>query len=327
MRLLESPPRQSLISLIAGFLLAATMATLGGETRLRLPFDIFPGTAYLALLSFPAMWRETGGGDDGADLQFAAYGGPAYTGESDLNLVQPGGTDITFRDIVWEGKPFRRPPYYGYRAIYWLTDRYGVVLDFTHIKAIAIKDWPVQQSGFKDGNHVPPQAPVSATLKRLEFTHGYNFLTLNVLRRGIWRGSNLIPYAGLGLGVAIPHVEVQRTDPPQSARTDEYQITGPALQLLGGIEWRFGRRLSLFVEYKLSCAMIRGDLVGGGKVTTNLCTHQIPFGIAVHLRSRKEMPASGNLFRGLQAPGLGLGDCRGKRLLFGAGRMLDGAAG
>lgn len=327
MRLLKSPPRQSLISLIAGFLLAATMATLGGETRLRLPFDIFPGTAYLALLSFPAMWRETGGGDDGADLQFAAYGGPAYTGESDLNLVQPGGTDITFRDIVWEGKPFRRPPYYGYRAIYWLTDRYGVVLDFTHIKAIAIKDRPVQQSGFKDGNHVPPQAPVSATLKRLEFTHGYNLLTLNVLRRGIWRGSNLIPYAGLGLGVAIPHVEVQRTDPPQSARTDEYQITGPALQFLGGIEWRFGRRLSLFVEYKLSCAMIRGDLVGGGKVTTNLCTHQIPFGIAVHLRSRKEMPASGNLFRGLQAPGLGLGDCRGKRLLFGAGRMLDGAAG
>jgi hypothetical protein len=32
--------------------------------------------------------------------------------------------------------------------------------------------------------------------------------------------------------------------------------------------------------------MIRGDLVGGGKVTTNLCTHQVPVGIAVHLRVR-----------------------------------------
>jgi hypothetical protein len=292
MRLLESPPRQSLISLTTGLLLAATMATLGGEIRLRLPFDIFPGAAYLALLSFPAIWRDAGRGDDGADLQLGAYGGPAYTGASDLNLVQPGGTDMTFRDVAWEGKPFRRPPYYGYRAIYWPGDRNGVMLDFTHIKAIAIKDRPVQQSGFKDGDHVPPQAPVSATLKRLEFTHGYNLLTLNALRRGAQRGPNLIPYAGLGLGVAIPHVEVQRTDPPQSARTDEYQITGPALQVLGGLEWRFGRRLSLFVEYKLSCAMIRGDLVGGGKVTTNLCTHQLLAGPAVHLRARDAIPAS-----------------------------------
>jgi hypothetical protein len=258
---------------------------------LRLPFDIFPGAGYLALLSFPAVWRERSGGDASADLQLGAYLGPAYTGGSDLNLVQPGGTDMTFRDIAWEGRPFRRPPYYGYRAIYW-SDRYGVMLDFTHIKAIAIKDRPVQQSGFKDGDHVPPQAPISATLKRLEFTHGYNLLTLNALRRGASRGPNLIPYFGLGLGVAIPHVEVERADTPQSARTFEYQITGPALQLLGGIEWRFGRRLSLFVEYKLSCAMIRGDLVGGGKVTTNLCTHQLPLGLAVHLRPREEIAAS-----------------------------------
>lgn len=292
MRVPESPLRQSLISLTTGLLLAATMATLGGEIRLRLPFDIFPGAGYLALLSFPAVWRERSGGDASADLQLGAYLGPAYTGGSDLNLVQPGGTDMTFRDIAWEGRPFRRPPYYGYRAIYWPSDRYGVMLDFTHIKAIAIKDRPVQQSGFKDGDHVPPQAPISATLKRLEFTHGYNLLTLNALRRGASRGPNLIPYFGLGLGVAIPHVEVERADTPQSARTFEYQITGPALQLLGGIEWRFGRRLSLVVEYKLSCAMIRGDLVGGGKVTTNLCTHQLPLGLAVHLRPREEIAAS-----------------------------------
>jgi hypothetical protein len=292
MRPLESLPRQFQIWLTTGLLLAATMARLDGEIRLRLPFDIFPGAAYLALLSLPAFAERSARPDGETDAQLRVYLGPAYTSETDLNLVQPGRTDMTFRDIAWEGKPFRRPPYYGYRAIYWPGGRYGVMLDFTHIKAIAIKDRPVQQSGFKDGDHVQPQAPVSATLKRLEFTHGYNLLTLNALRRGAPRGPNLIPYVGLGLGVAIPHVEVQRTDPPQSARTDEYQITGPALQVLGGIEWRFGRRLSLFVEYKLSCAMIRGDLVGGGKVTTNLCTHQLLAGPAVHLRARDAIPAS-----------------------------------
>ena len=53
--------------------------------------------------------------------------------------MRPGSTDMTFADIAWEGKPFRPPPYYGYRAIYWPSDRYGVMLDFTHIKAVAIR--------------------------------------------------------------------------------------------------------------------------------------------------------------------------------------------
>jgi hypothetical protein len=279
--------RRPLLPLFAnGLALAVIVTGLAGQTRARLPFDVLPGAVYLALLSLPALSERSGGSGEGADAQLGAYLGPAYTAESNLTLVQPGGTDMTFRDIAWEGKPFRPPPYYGYRAIYWPSDRYGVMVDFTHIKAIAIKDRPVQQSGFKDGDQVPSQAPVSDTLKRLEFTHGYNLLTLNALRRASMRGPNLIPYAGIGLGVAIPHVEVQRADKPQSSRTYEYQITGPALQLIGGIEWRFGRRLSLFVEYKLSCAMIRGDLVGGGKITTNLCTHQLPVGLAVHLRAR-----------------------------------------
>ena len=277
--------RQAFPPLIAhGLALGLVLASVAGETRLRLPFDVLPGAVYLALFSLPALSERSDA--SGADEQLGAYLGPAYTSRSSLNLVQPGGTDMTFGDIAWEGKPFRPPPYYGYRAIYWLSDRYGVMLDFTHIKAIAIKNRPGQQSGFKDGDHVPTQAPVSATLKRLEFTHGYNLLTLNALRRASMRAPNLMPYAGVGLGVAIPHVEVQRAGKPQSTRTYEYQITGPALQLLGGIEWRLGRRLSLFVEYKLTCAMIRGDLVGGGKVTTNLCTHQVPVGIAVHLRVR-----------------------------------------
>ena len=277
--------RQAFPPLIAhGLALGLVLASVAGETRLRLPFDVLPGAVYLALFSLPALLERSDA--SGADAQLGAYLGPAYTSRSSLNLVQPGGTDMTFGDIAWEGKPFHPPPYYGYRAIYWLSDRYGFMLDFTHIKAIAIKNRPGQQSGFKDGDHVPTQAPVSATLKRLEFTHGYNLLTLNALRRASMRAPNLMPYAGVGLGVAIPHVEVQRADKPQSTRTYEYQITGPALQLLGGIEWRLGRRLSLFVEYKLTCAMIRGDLVGGGKVTTNLCTHQVPVGIAVHLRVR-----------------------------------------
>ena len=133
---------------------------------------------------------------------------------------------------------------------------------------------------------VSAQEPFSATFQRLEFTHGYNLLTVNLVRRGSLGRTGLIPYAGAGLGLAYPHVEVQRATAPQASRTYEYQIAGPAIQVLGGIEWRFGRRLSLFVEYKLSCAAITGDLVGGGTIKTNLCTHQFLAGPAFHVRPR-----------------------------------------
>jgi hypothetical protein len=229
------------------------------------------------------LWRQAG--DAGPDLQAGAYGGTAYTMRSDLRLTQPGGTDLAFGDIAWLGEPFRAPPYYGLRAIYWLpAGRFGVMGDFTHIKARALRDNVVDQSGTRDGIAVPGKEALSATFRRLEFTHGYNLFTVNLLRRGERRRLGLIPYAGAGLGLAYPHVEVQRAGAPDATRTYEYQIAGPAMQVLGGVEWRFGRRLSVFIEYKLSCAAIGGDLVGGGDIATTLCTHQLLAGPALHLR-------------------------------------------
>ena len=269
-------------------MLAAMAAALLPQTKLRLPFDLFPGAVHLTLLGIPMLWRHTGDPESAPDLQLAAYGGAAYTMASGLRLTQPGGTEMRFGTIAWEGEPFRAPPYYGLRAIYWLPSaRLGLMGDFTHIKAKAMKDDLVDQSGIRDRVTVPAQEQLSATFKRLEFTHGYNLLTFNLLRRGTLRRSGLIPYAGAGLGVALPHVEVQRRNAPDAARTYGYQLAGPAMHVLGGVEWRFGRRLSVFVEYKLSCAAISGALKRGGEVRTNLCTHQFLAGPAVHLRPRE----------------------------------------
>jgi lipid A oxidase len=277
------PPARLAAIGIAGALFAAAAS----ETRLRLPFDLFPGAVYLALLSVPMLSRREGSPDGAPDVQLGAYLGPAYTPPSDVRLTQPGGTDALFHDIPWEGKPFRPPPYYGYRAILWpRSGKLGLMGDFTHIKAISIKDAKVRQTGMRDGAAMPPEEPVSTTFKRLEFTHGYNLITANLLRRGEPKGPWLVPYGGVGLGIAYPHVEMQRAHLPVETRTYEYQVAGPAFQVLGGVEWRFRPRFSLFVEYKLSCAAIRGDLVGGGTVAADLCTHQLPVGIAVHLRAR-----------------------------------------
>jgi lipid A oxidase len=285
----ERPPLAQLAGAVA---FAALALLLVPQARLRLPFEVCPGGAYIALLGLPALWRHGLETDWGADVQVAAYGGTNHTMRSRLHLVQPGGTDLRFGDIAWEGEPFRAPPYYGLRAIYWLPgQRLGIMGDFTHIKARAMRGNAVTQTGQRDGLAVPPQQPLSATFKRLEFTHGYNLLTLNLVRRGEVGRARLIPYAGAGLGLAYPHVEVQRSGAPDATRTYAYQIAGPALQLLGGFEWRFGRRLSVFIEYKLDCAAINGELVGGGHVDTTLCTHQLLAGPAFHLRSLAAAPA------------------------------------
>ena len=181
--------RRSLPWLLPVGLVGALVAASASTTRLRLPFELFPGAVYLALLSAPILWRGSESPEGASDVQLGAYLGPAYTPPSDLRLTQPGGTDALFHAIPWEGKPFRPPPYYGYRAIFWPRGgKLGLMGDFTHIKAISIKDAKVRQTGMRDGAPVPPEEPVATTFKRLEFTHGYNLITFNLLRRGEPRG-------------------------------------------------------------------------------------------------------------------------------------------
>jgi hypothetical protein len=189
--------------------------------------------------------------------------------------------------VLWDGEPFKDPIYYGFRGYLWPRNaRTGVMVDFTHIKAMARLQNVVDQSGTREGEPVAAREQLSATFRRLEFTHGYNFLTLNLLRRAGSKERHLIPYVGAGAGIALPHVEVLRQGRDRSERTSEYQVTFPAVQVLAGIEWRVMQHFSLFAEYKLSCAMIRGKLKTGGTVDTDLCTHQLLGGPSWHLRAR-----------------------------------------
>jgi lipid A oxidase len=259
--------------------------------RLSLPFDVYPAGAYLALLALPALFGD-GGSEGSTDIQIAGYVGPSYTMPSTLKLTHLGGTAMRFDGVPWDGEPFDGPIYYGYRGFVWPRHgRTGIMADFTHIKAMARLDSAVDQSGTRDGKPVPPREPLSATFRNLEFTHGYNFLTLNLMRRASTGDRRLVPYVGAGAGIALPHVEVLRQGQARNVRTSEYQVAFPAVQALGGIEWRFLPHVSLFVEYKLNCAVIHGRIKTGGRVDTNLCTHQLLGGPAWHLKAR-HVPAS-----------------------------------
>jgi len=222
----------------------------------------------------------------GYEIQIGAYGGYNHTRPSKVHMRQPGGTDLTFDDVKWIGDSFKTEPYWGLRATYWnpKLNGIGLMFDYTHAKASALKTQQLTQSGTRDGQEVPPKEPFSKTFRKLEFTHGLNFVTLNALYRVNWLHARIAPYAGVGIGLSIPHVDTRRAGASIKSRTYKHQITGLAFQALGGIEWRLTRsgRASAFTEYKLNRSTNQARLNGGGSLETDLWTHQIPVGFSYH---------------------------------------------
>jgi len=193
----------------------------------------------------------------GGETLIAAYTGSPYTYASDLHITRPG-TDMTVHGIDWEGKAFDDPIYYGVRVARWLSgSRIGTMIDFTHSKAYAPLEQEVPLSGTSEGAALPPRAKIGDVFHKLEFTHGHNMLTFNLLWRLPSIGSFVSPYVGFGLGAALPHTEVQLKG--VRGRTYEYQYVGPAAQVLIGVELRVPR-LSYFAEYKLTAASYRAPL-------------------------------------------------------------------
>jgi lipid A oxidase len=204
----------------------------------------------LCLLSAPAL----------AEVQVGVYGGLNTNFDSKGKLTGLGATDE--RTFEWEGKSFQMPPYWGAQVTYWLNreSSWGLQLDFTHAKAYA---------------NLNPADRYS----HLEFTDGNNLLILNLMYRfSPWMGGKVVPFVGIGGGVAIPHVEVTVKSP--ASRTFEYQLAGGAAQVLAGLEFKLDESWSIFTEGKLSYSHLNTDLDGGGHFKTYLWSPQFLIGVS-----------------------------------------------
>ncbi len=243
------------------------------------------------------------------ELIIAAYGGAPYTYPSDVQAIKSGAHDFTVKGVDWTAKPFKSPIYYGVRVVRWGdTGRFGSMLDFTHSKAIAELAQNVKATGQIAGQPVPEDGPLNQLFERLEFSHGHNMLSVNGLFRLGSIAPSIWPYVGAGVGINLPHSEVQlKTD---DKRSYEYQYTGPMAQGLIGLELRTSK-VSYFVEYKFTLANyftplteLEGTSIGlfadlyrqfnrwmsgeeppGGWVGTQLNSHQAIAGAGVRLRS------------------------------------------
>lgn len=160
----------------------------------------------------------------------------------------------------WDGRSFEPPPYYGFRYTYWLNEDWGIGAEMNHAKIYA-NDETLADNGFDD----------------LEFTDGLNIITINGMRRWQTPESRWTPYAGAGVGIAMPHVDVTS---PNGFRTFEYQITGPAATVIAGASYELTEQWSVFGEYKGTYSMNEADLGGGETLETNIITNAINLGVS-----------------------------------------------
>lgn len=219
-----------------------------------------------------------------AEWTLSLYGGVAYTLDSDVTLKASGDTHLTYHSVSWDDDSFAEPQYFGLRLTYWLSRQspWGLAVDFTHSKMIAELDDAVSVNGRRGGEIVNTTEVLGDSFLKLEFSHGHNLLTANLLYRWLaqrqpsWLG-RLEPYIGLGAGVALPHVEAQAGPLP----TGNYQFGGPAFQGLAGLNLDLMKHLAVFTEFRLSYAHIDVDLRGGGSLETDAWTYHFNIGLSL----------------------------------------------
>ncbi|SLN09960.1 hypothetical protein AQS8620_00008 [Aquimixticola soesokkakensis] len=195
-----------------------------------------------------------------AETELSVYTGYQTAPHSVVTVDDSSGsTEFT---AGWDGKSFEMPPYYGLRATYWLPNEWGFGAEFTHDKVYANDD-----TRAANGYDV------------LEFTDGLNILTANVMRRWTDAFMGLTPYVGAGLGIAVPHVEVQKTG---GVKTYGYQYTGPAVRLTAGVKYDITETWGVFGEYQGTYSMNKADLDSGAGDTleTNIITNALNFGVS-----------------------------------------------
>ena len=218
-----------------------------------------------------------------AEVKLSIYTGVALSQDSDLDLHQEGGTDLTFHGVSFEGRDFEAPPYYGLRALWFPSEgsHWGFGAEFFHMKIYAQTDDTVHVTGRRDGLGVNDNEQIRDTIESFSLSHGLNYALGDIVYR--WMPGNrgqdflghLEPYAGIGLGLTIPHVESN----VNGNFHEEYQVHGPGVQALAGVNVLLTRHIGLTFEYKFTYSNLDSLDVPGGSIEVTPLTHHLVTGL------------------------------------------------
>ena len=209
------------------------------------------------------------------------------TQDSDLDLHQRGGTDLTFHGVSFEGRDFESPPYFGARALWFPSENshWGFGTEFFHMKMYADTGATVGVSGRRGGLGVNANERIDNTVESFSLSHGLNYALGDIVycwfpgQRGEDFLGHLQPYAGVGLGLTIPHVESK----VNGTFHEEYQVHGPGVQALAGVNVVLTRHWGLMFEYKFTYANLDSLDIPGGSIEVTPLTHHLVTGVTFSL--------------------------------------------
>ncbi len=209
-----------------------------------------------AVLGLAPLWATSAA----AEMELSIYSGWQTAPHSRISGDYPGGGSYDAL-IGWEGRSFEMPPYYGVRGMWWRDEQLGFGLEFTHTKVYA-----------------PDDERDALGFDSLELTDGLNILTANAMYRWPDKWGSVTPYVGGGVGVAIPHVDVETA---AGDKTFGYQYTGPAARVIAGAKYDLNERFAVFGEYQFVYSSNDADLDGGGSLKSDIKTNAINVGLSL----------------------------------------------
>lgn len=186
----------------------------------------------------------------------AVYTGGTSSQSSDLRLVQPrAGTDVLYRDVNYEGRPFSGSPYYGLKVGYFLpkAPRIGLELEFNHAKMYAKLGESKQLTGSWQGQPVNAVEPLSERVDKYQITNGINAFSFNLMYRvpamvsEKYPEGRLQPYVGGGPQYTLLY-SINIID--GMGVKEKYHPNGWGYQLIGGARYLINPHVGAFLEGK-----------------------------------------------------------------------------
>jgi lipid A oxidase len=220
-----------------------------------------------------------------AELMIAGFGGLTHSERSDLEL-RSGSDQLNFHDLSFDKRDLNDPPYYGYRVWYFPSrqSNFGFGLEFIHSKIYMDTADTAFVTGTRGGAPVAADEELNDTFGGFNLSHGLNYVFADAIYRVTLDEekhpflARFQPYAGIGLGATIPHVEVRLAGQP---RYSDYQFGGFAAQGLAGLGFNVTKHIQIFTEYKFTYARLDDIDIPTGKISLDVFEHHWVWGVAL----------------------------------------------
>lgn len=195
-----------------------------------------------------------------AQTELSVYGGLERAADSQVSGRDPSSSGAFSFTSVWDDPSISDTANYGLRVTWWQDDSVGWGLAYSRSSMGA------NDRVLSDNN-----------LTSMNFSDGLNLFTVNAFRRWPDAFDGVTPYVGGGVGFAVPRIDYGTG----ANRTNEYQLSGPALKWMAGARYPINETLSVFGEYQGSYSVNSFDLKSDGNLDTRILTGAVNLGLSL----------------------------------------------